>query len=160
VSSLDQLNGIPCDGGTGTTQVSYGSGGAVSLTCNVSAPPSTLTADPDNTCASPVDFGTLSGSDTLADTGVNVGDSPAWYAITIPSSVSSFTVTVAGTVVGSAAAGSDVMDVDTNCAPTTVSGGSNVTSYTGSTPGTYYILVTEGSSGADGGFTLTVTGTS
>jgi hypothetical protein len=33
VSSLDQLNGIPCDHGAGTTRVSYGSDGAVSIRC-------------------------------------------------------------------------------------------------------------------------------
>jgi hypothetical protein len=32
-SSLDQLNGIPCDHGTGTTHVSYSTYGAVSITC-------------------------------------------------------------------------------------------------------------------------------
>jgi hypothetical protein len=33
VSSLDQLNGIPCDHGSGTTSLSYGSNGAVSIRC-------------------------------------------------------------------------------------------------------------------------------
>jgi hypothetical protein len=33
VSSLDQLNGIPCDHGAGTTSLSYGSNGAVSIRC-------------------------------------------------------------------------------------------------------------------------------
>ena len=33
VGALDQLNGIPCDSGAGTTQLSYGGNGAVSFTC-------------------------------------------------------------------------------------------------------------------------------
>lgn len=33
VSSLDQLNGIPCDHGAGSTSLSYGSNGAVSIRC-------------------------------------------------------------------------------------------------------------------------------
>jgi len=33
VSSLDQLNGIPCDHGAGTTSVSYGTYGYVSIQC-------------------------------------------------------------------------------------------------------------------------------
>ena len=33
VSSLDQLNGIPCEHGAGTTRISYGSNGDVSIRC-------------------------------------------------------------------------------------------------------------------------------
>src|SRR5580693_1560015 len=41
VSSLDQLNGIPCDSGAGTTELSYGSGGAVGITCVTPTPTAT-----------------------------------------------------------------------------------------------------------------------
>jgi hypothetical protein len=43
VSSLDQLNGIPCDSGAGTTSVSYGSNGAVTITCTTPTPTPTQT---------------------------------------------------------------------------------------------------------------------
>jgi hypothetical protein len=33
VSSLVQLNGVSCDSGAGTASLSYGSNGAVSITC-------------------------------------------------------------------------------------------------------------------------------
>jgi hypothetical protein len=50
VSSLDQLNGIPCDHGAGTTSLSYGSNGDVSIRCitptMIATPTVTVTATP------------------------------------------------------------------------------------------------------------------
>jgi hypothetical protein len=159
VSTLDQLNGIPCDNGTGTVSVSYGSNGNVSLDCNVSSssPPS-IQPTPDNDCASAEDLGTLpdDGSNINA-TGINVGDSAAWFSVTIPSSISDYALSVSGASVGTAPAGSDVMSVGTSCSGF-LSGASNVTTFAGlnSATTTYYILVNEGSSGSDGGFALTI----
>ena len=44
VSSLDQLNGIPCEHGAGTTSISYGSNGDVSIRCI--GPTTRVTATP------------------------------------------------------------------------------------------------------------------
>ena len=50
VSSLDQLNGIPCDHRAGTTSLSYGSNGAVSIKCitrtPIPSPPPTAPTSP------------------------------------------------------------------------------------------------------------------
>jgi hypothetical protein len=45
-SSLDQLNGIPCNQGTGTTHVSYSTYGAVSITCTNPRTPASPTQTP------------------------------------------------------------------------------------------------------------------
>jgi hypothetical protein len=156
VSSLDQLNGLPCDSGAGTTQVSYGSSGAVSITCVSSSPspPPSFSPTPDNVCPNAQVLGTLYAGDTpLITAGINVGSSAAWYEITLETS--SFTLALAGAPVNDAPAGSDVMNVYTDCAGALASGGSDVTNYAGSASGTYYVQVIEGNSGADGGFTLT-----
>ncbi len=87
--------------------------------------------------------------------GVNVGSSAAWYTVSINSAVSSFTFTVTGTTFNGAPAGSDVMNVYTDCAGALVANGSDVTSYTGTAPGTYYVQVIDEGSGADVGFALT-----
>jgi hypothetical protein len=162
VSSLDQLNGIPCDDGTGTVSVSYGTNGAISLNCNVSSstpsPSPSIEPSPDNDCASASSLGTLSDDgSSINATGINVGGSEAWFSVTIPQSISDYTFTVSGASVASAPAGSDVMSVGTSCAGF-LSGASNVTTFSGlnSATTTYYILVNEGSSGSDGGFALTI----
>jgi hypothetical protein len=156
VSSLDQLNGIPCNSGAGTTQLSYGSGGAVSITCVTPTPTTspTIVPSPANSCNSAHGIGTLGAGNTATETGVNVGNSAAWYVVTF--TTSSFTFTVGGTPVPGIAAGSDVMNVYTSCGGAALA--SDVTSYTGTASGTYFVQVIEGSSGVDGGFTLTASG--
>jgi hypothetical protein len=128
-------------------------GPTTTVTVTPSPTPSpTLTASPDNGCNSAYFLGTIASDSSATYTGINVGSSEAWFAVTFASGVSSTTLTVTGTTSDGAPAGSDVMNVDTNCAGTMVANG--VTSYTGSTSGTYYVQVIEGSSGADGGFEL------
>lgn len=179
VSSLDGLIGIPCDNGAGTTQVSYGSGGTVTITCAIASsstspspspsptptptptpsPSSTLTPTGEPSCANAMSLytGELEPDQTAnALTQVNVGSSDAWYTIQFGSTVSSFTFTVTGAATYDAPAGSDVMDVFTNCSGSAgATLATNVTTYTGTGSGQYWVLVTEGSSGADGGFTIT-----
>jgi len=113
---------------------------------------STLVASPDNSCGA-LSLGTLGSGNIVTTTGVNVGSSAAWYTVTVTTTVSSFTFTLTGTAVSGAPAGSDVMNVYSNCAGGVVA--SDVTSYTGTASGTYYVQVIEGSSGADGGFRVT-----
>jgi hypothetical protein len=49
-SSLDQLNGIPCEHGAGTTRIGYGNDGAVSIRCiNPNAPVISASATPSPT---------------------------------------------------------------------------------------------------------------
>lgn len=100
-------------------------------------------------------LGNLNPGNEVTAQGVNVGSFSGWWVITIDSGVSSFAFSVAGAAVVSAPAGTDVMNVYTTCGGTPVSGGSDATTFTGTTAGTYYVQVTEGSSGADGGYTLT-----
>jgi hypothetical protein len=126
------------------------------VTVTVTATPttsSTLTATPDNTCASSVGLGSLSSGNTVTGRGVNVGSSEAWYTVTFNSSVSSFTMDLTGTAASGVPAGTDVMSVYSDCAATTTFA-SDVTTYTGAAPGTYYVRVVEAGSGADGAFTL------
>ena len=145
----------------GTTPISWNEQGPAgpsgpagpTTTVTVTATPttsSTLFPSPDNSCGS-LTLGTLGSGESATTTGVNVGSSPAWYTVNIV--VSSFTFTVTDTAVSGAPAGSDVMNVYSSCTGAAVA--SNVTSYTGTASGTYYVQVIEGSSGADGGFTLT-----
>jgi hypothetical protein len=96
VSSLDQLNGVPCDSGAGTTRLSYGDNGSVSITCATPTPtPSTsssgsTTAYPDNTSADPVNLGTVicdgtGGTvrgDNISDPSDPGGTTTAWYEFT------------------------------------------------------------------------------
>jgi len=84
--------------------------------------------------------------------GVNVGSSEAWYAVTVGSTVSSFTLNLTGTTFNGDPAGSDVMNIYSDCAGAVVV--SDVTSYTGTASGSYWIEVTEESGGSDGAFTL------
>jgi hypothetical protein len=39
LSSLDDLSGLPCNAAVGTTRVIYGSGGSVTISCDVEVPP-------------------------------------------------------------------------------------------------------------------------
>jgi hypothetical protein len=110
----------------------------------------TLVAAPVNDCNAPQSIGTLGTGSPLSFTGVSVGSSFSWF--TFSTSLTSFTVTLAGS--GTPAASNDVMNVDTDCTGSSLATG--VTSFTGTAAGTYYIVVTEGSGGSDGGYTLTV----
>jgi hypothetical protein len=127
------------------------------VTVTVTATPttsSTLTATPDNGCASSVSLGNLSSGNSTTKTGVNVGSTAAWFTVTFGSSVSSFTMNLTGTAAFGAPAGADVMNVYSNCAGDTFA--SNVTTYNGAAPGTYYVQVIEAGSGADGAFSLQI----
>jgi Collagen triple helix repeat (20 copies) len=180
ITSLDQLNGIPCDNGTGTTQLSYGSGGAVTITCataTTSSSPtasssSTLTATPDNTedTALAATIGTDACSAYTAQ-GVNVGSSEAWYRWTVSNTTGSaplqctMTVAVDGEALsGGVPVGSDVLNVigsgSGDCGEynaTDVSGYTATFTVADGDTGTcqFLIEVYEGSSGADGGFSVT-----
>ena len=122
------------------------------VTVTVTATPTTsptLTPNPANSCGGSVNLGNLSSGGSVSDAGVNVGNSAAWYTVTVNSSVSSFTMNLTGTP-----AGADVMNVYSNCAGATFA--SNVTTYNGTAPGTYYVQVIEAGSGADGAFSLQI----
>jgi hypothetical protein len=126
------------------------------VTVTVTATPttsSTLFPSPANTCSNAANLGILPSGGTANVGGVNVGSSAAWYTITVSSSASSFTFTLTGTAAFGAPAGADVMNVYSNCAASTTFA-SGVTTYTGTTPGTYYVQVLEAGSGADGAFSL------
>jgi hypothetical protein len=125
------------------------------VTVTVTATPTTsptLTPNPANSCDRSVNLGNLSSGGSVSGAGVNVGNSAAWYTITVNSSVSSFTINLTGTAAFGGPAGTDVMNVYSNCAGATFA--SNVTTYTGTTTGTYYLQVIEAGSGADGAFSL------
>jgi Collagen triple helix repeat (20 copies) len=90
VSSLDQLNGVPCDSGAGTASVGYGSSGAVSITCVTPTPTPTATssspgaATPDNTqgTAVPLNASGCGGVAAQASAqGANLSGTSAWYLI-------------------------------------------------------------------------------
>lgn len=88
VSSLDQLNGIPCDSGAGTTQLSYGDNGSVSITCATPTPTTTgstsssgsATASPDNTQATAQALpGMECGGSPAVVTGDNLAGTSGWW---------------------------------------------------------------------------------
>jgi len=126
---------------------------ATATTTVTATPTPTLVAAPANTSCGGgsvvMDPGPAGNS--ITKSGVSVGSSYAWYSVTTSLT---FTVTLTGS--GTPAASNDVADVDTDCAGASLATG--VTSFTGTATGTetFYIKVYEGSSGTDGGFTLTV----
>ena len=104
MSSLDQLNGVPCDSGAGTASVGYGSGGAVSITCVTPTPTSTTTssgsatANPDNTQSTPESMGGVACNQTAQASGDNLAGTAAWFYLTSISlcGSQSFTFTLSG----------------------------------------------------------------
>ena len=111
---------------------------------------------PDNTCATSYPLGTVAAGDSISQGGINVGSSEAWYEVTFGSTVELWGLTLSGAAVGSATAGSDVMYIYSDCAGTLVSSSSgDVTSYSGSGTGPFFIQVIE-DGGSDGGFSLSV----
>jgi hypothetical protein len=99
VSSLDQLNGIPCDSGAGTTSVTYGSSGAVAITCATPTPtptatPTGATAYPDNTQATAQPLGNqLNCGAGDGQAGDNLAGTQAWWYINSISLCGSDTIT-------------------------------------------------------------------
>jgi hypothetical protein len=97
VSSLDQLNGIPCASGTGTTSVTYGSNGAVTITCATPTATQTgsATASPDNTQATPDPIGNQLNCGQPGDQvgGDNLAGTQAWWYINSVGLCGSETVT-------------------------------------------------------------------
>jgi len=85
VSSLDGLNGVPCDSGAGTTQVVYGVGGVITLTCATSARPTpspTGSACAQGACEqNPIPLGGLTCDQTITYTG-SVTTSGEWFTLT------------------------------------------------------------------------------
>jgi hypothetical protein len=146
VSALDQLNGIPCDSGAGTTQPNYGSGGAVSITCvtpTPTTPPSQTTAHPDNLANDPVNLGSVTCGDSVTATGDNLSGTFAWYTITFNNNC-----TMQFSLSGNTG---DAMNIGLNAANTIVT---DVQSYAVGTSDTYYVNVTGGTLGEE--FTLTI----
>ncbi|MGO9193745.1 MAG: hypothetical protein ACLP8X_35570 [Streptosporangiaceae bacterium] len=138
MSSLDQLNGIPCNSGAGTTQLSYGSGGAVTLTCATPTPTPTINPTPNNNAANPVNVGDLNCGNSATEQGVNINGSNAWYQVTFTDTLcpSGLTITLSGNT-------GDVFDVQTSAAGGTLTTG--VTNFTETNGGTYLIHVYGGS---------------
>jgi hypothetical protein len=99
VSSLDQLNGIPCDSGAGTTSVTYGSNGVVAITCATPTPTATqtgsATASPDNAQATADALGNqiLCGQAGDQVAGDNLAGTQAWWYINAIGLCGSDTVT-------------------------------------------------------------------
>jgi hypothetical protein len=104
-------------------------------------------ATPDNSCSDAIGI-VPAGVSAL---GINVGDSAAWYSV--DASAGQF-VELSGSLDDGVQAGTDVMNIYTSCTGTAVTGGSGVFLYDFTSPGTYYVEVTEGAAGADGGFVL------
>jgi hypothetical protein len=111
--------------------------------------PATPIATPDNNCANSISLGSLGAGQSTTQSGVNAGNSAAWYMVMFNSSVTGagWTMTVTG-------AGADVMNVASSCGGTPFA--SDTTSYTSNAPGAYFVEVFKGSSSSDGGFTLTI----
>ena len=149
MGALDQLNGIPCDSGAGTTQLSYGGNGAVSFTCVTPTPTptgtQTPTAYPDNLANDPVNLGEVGCGGSVTATGDNLSGTFAWYTITFNDNNNcSLTFSLSGNT-------GDAMNIGTNAANTIVT---DVDSYSVGTSDTYYVNVLGGTSGAE--FTLSV----
>jgi hypothetical protein len=141
VSSLDQLNGIPCASGAGTTHVSYGNGGAVTLTCATPTPTptQTITPEPNNNANNPVFVdGTLGCGQSATERGININGSNAWYSVTFEDALcpTGLNITLSGNT-------GDVFDVQANATGGTLATG--VTQFTETTGGTYLIHVYGGS---------------
>jgi hypothetical protein len=150
VSSLDQLNGIPCNSGAGTTQLSYGSNGAVTIICATPTPTptSTATATPNNTPQTAINLGTLNCGDSVSETGDNIGGSRAWYIISFNLGGSCQGMTLQLNVIGGVFINTgDVFDLWINL-PGNVSAVQGATIFNETTPGTYYIDVRGGTTGA------------
>jgi hypothetical protein len=112
-------------------------------------------ASPANACSSAKEIGALGAGESLSESGVSVGSSVSWFEFS--TSLTSFTVTVAGS--GSPAATNDLMTLLNSCSVLPIAGADGVTSFTGTSPGTYIIAVgSKDGAGPDGGYTLTLTG--
>jgi hypothetical protein len=158
VSSLDQLNGVPCDSGAGTASLSYGSNGAVSITCVTPTPTSSgsSTATPDNTESTAVSLNvnatTLGGGSAQAE-GDNLSGTSAWYILDNSITYCTVTVSLSGNNSGdsfsvwSGHTGSEVLG--------SIGEGSSSGFFAEVPFEPYYIAVTGGTAGAV--FTLTVT---
>ena len=104
MSSLDQLNGVPCDSGAGTASVGYGSSGAVSITCVTPTPTTTATSSgsataiPNNTQSTPESMGGVACNQTAQASGDNLAGTAAWFYLTSISLCGSetFTFTLSG----------------------------------------------------------------
>jgi len=158
VSSLDSLNGIPCDSGAGTTQVSYGSGGTITLTCataSPSPPPSSsppLTASPDDNGfvdAISLSAGALGCGQSASYQLVSVGSSYAWFEVTGNGAADgcSLSLSLSYSGVPSPAGSGEVMDIYANASSEIDAG---VTSESLPSDATYWIKVVEGTSATDG----------
>ena len=93
----------------------------------------TAAASPGGTCAEPHTFGGLGPGETESATGINEGASFSWFQITLGSADSSLTFSLTGVSVLDSAgqavpAGTDVLNVSTDCAGSLVAHG--VTTFT------------------------------
>jgi len=84
-SSLDDLNGLPCENGAGNTSVSYNASGNVAIQCIVT--PSGPTGDSQ---ANPIDIGTkldgpglTCGALPITQTGVTTSQGYVWYEFSV-----------------------------------------------------------------------------
>jgi hypothetical protein len=115
------------------------------VTVTVTATPG---ATPNNTCGSAVNLGNLGSGSSITQTGVNEGNSQAWYLVSISSPTASLSVT---------GGGADLMGVRLgNCGGDIVAPGTTHFSIGGG--GTYLVEVFEGPSSSDGDFTLSIAG--
>jgi len=123
-------------------------------TTSSSSSTAALTPFPATNCNAPQTTGVLGTGQSETASGINVGSSFSWFEVTFNSSVTSWTITVSGAAVGPAPAGNDVMSVAVNCTGDFLAQG--VTAYDGTGAGTFLVVVGEGSSGSDGGYSLSL----
>ncbi len=146
ISSLDQLNGTPCNDGAGVLSVTYGGSASVTIACNSPATPKTV-ASPDNTGSTAIDEGSVTcGSAAITAEGDNIGGSNAWYSVTFDSQSGACNLDLALRIPKD---DTDTFDVYQNSPDPSDEIASSETSYTvtgGS--GTYFVDVSGGTTGA------------
>lgn len=106
------------------------------------------TARPDNQRNTAIGFGTLNCGQSAQVTGINVGDSNAWYEVNFPGCT---TITGAESL-DVTLTGGDVFDMAVSDSTSNLVTG--VANFTTQSAGDYFIHVYEGANGTDGPFTL------
>jgi hypothetical protein len=87
MTSLDSLNGMPCNNGQGSTQLSYASDGTVTIQCAVAtaspSPSPSPTPSPTNTSpATATDLGSIPCGSGLTTDGTDEPAPGVWYKFT------------------------------------------------------------------------------
>jgi hypothetical protein len=152
MTSLDSLNGVPCDNGQGSTQLSYASAGTVTIQCATAtaspSPSPSPTPSPTSTSpASATDLGTIPCASGLTTDGTGAPAPGAWYKFTFQSGC---TETLQLKIV-SAGGGTGTIGFDVYQAPDlTTPIGTNTAMFQTIAGGTWYIDVyTTGSLSAE-----------